>query len=88
MQQKMWKGCVLVTKIDVKVVVARDQVSTRIGNYCHLFAKRTKKKMEIRHWTRCAHAALDGRWAACTSHSWLIQPPGPYFQFCKFYKIK
>lgn len=49
MQQKMWKGCVWVTKIDVKVVVVRDQVSTRIGNYCHLFAKRTKKKMEIRH---------------------------------------
>lgn len=44
MQQKMWKGCVLVTKIDVKVVVVRDQVSTRIGNYCHLFAKRTNKK--------------------------------------------
>ena len=39
----MWKGCVWVTKIDVKVVVVRDQVSTCIGNYCHLFAKRKKK---------------------------------------------
>ena len=55
MQQKMWKGCVLVTKIDVKVVVVRDQVSIRIGNYYLQNVPKKKWKSDIELVARMQH---------------------------------